>query len=574
MYVPLVLASGIETAYGSRIMVNAARISPETESPLKHKPVAGWTRDDKDAFCVIVSERREADPNGRGIVAHTCKEFGVKPSDYQNWRTRLEKSATTTNGNGHAGNGKAAAAENGHVDTKREPKSVDRATMATLAINAERRALVAKLKTILASADEVAMQLDDRMTDALIMSLTMRMDELEERNGAPRADSTVTPEVSAAETGGDAPDERGPAAPATSIDAEETPMPAETAPENKGETPAAIVTTVRADAALAMTRNPATPVSTTEKPLVNTKPQPTPKELRIQSLEMSLGIAGSHERLTTLAMEQCMSRFNAAYPNAGWLEKKEYEEYAKRMIANFDTEKCGNIIHHVERSFVTSKTRRIDKDRVGDLSRTFLRLAFAMAEEHAKRDDLPRGVTFDRLKSEAYQTFTFLAGIHDPDDTGDFWSWAEPRIQESLDATCGGKAVSYFGAKEKRKVEERQKPVIQTIAERAISRQMSMRKNPDDEARHAAMVSYINGLAEEGRAESIDEVLRVLLQMYMKDIEIAADQAHGEGLRQTIDECMELLVHSTLKSVWLFDTRRRGNLDEYIRNGWTLALRH
>lgn len=529
-------------------MVNAvahpAASAPDWSS-LESTPSADWNDDRKRLFVSYVEHEKET--RKYGAVRRACRKFSVPEPTYYYWVKHL----SAENGNGHADVERAAPAT---IPTPAET------------IASERAMLVARLRAAYNDADAAAMELKDTLTDALLMTLAARIDELERMHGkieptraVEEPAKQVSTEISALLT---------PPAPIV-----ETPVP-EPAPTERPEN------TIAAPAPSPMEQRPATtatpaatqpPAATRKAP---EKPHVTAKDRAILVMQATLGVASAkYDRMIDLTVEEAMRRYDAVFPNATWTEKNAYERNARDLLTAYDPGRDGHPLHHIERRTIMKHASQDSGGRIARLGREYNPKAFELARRHSKRAGLPKGIDHEFLKTEAYRTMGMLAAMYDEDGFGDFWMWAEPLLEQALDAACGDEAMSFLDVKAKAKANERQKTIGEVLTERALAEQLKVPAKPGDDIRHKQMVTFVNGLATGGAVSTMKEVLEVLLRSYMDDMTVLASSMHDEGVRETLDECLMLLMRSTLKSGWLYDPRRPGNLDDYIRNGWTMALR-
>lgn len=552
-------------------MVDSATHSPESApdwSLLDGTPSGEWKNDRKRLFIRYVEHEKGIKKHG--AVKRACAKYSVDDSTYYYWVKHLPAEA---NGNGSA---VPEADGNGHAESAR--KAVVPAPTPAATVDNERAILVGRLRAAYVEADAAAMELKDTLTDAVLMALSARIDELERVHGVIQPTAAVedpTKRVAAEISALLAPAESDPT---QAVTAEPATIPVAPAPIVETPVPAPIPTEQEkppvpapATAPVAVPSAAAVPVAA---PKAQEKPVLTAKDRAILVMQATLGIGSAkYERLVDLTVEEAMRRHAALFPNATWSEKNSYENGARDMLASYDPARDGHPLHYIERRTMMRNVSREASARIAELGRAYNPKAFELARRRSKRDGLPKGVDHEFLKSEAYRTMGMLASIYDQDDFGDFWMWAEPLVEKALDAACGDEPMSFLNVKAKARADERQKTVGEVLTERALAEQLRVAAKPGDDVRHKAMVTFVNGLATGGTVSTIKEVLEVLLRSYMDDITALASRMHDEGVRDSLDECVMLLMRSTLKSGWLFDPRRPGNLDDYIRNGWTIALR-
>ena len=534
-------------------MVDSITRSPESAhdwSLLDGVPSGEWKNDRKRLFILYVEHEKGI--KKYGAVRRACAKFSVAEPTYYYW---LKNVSTQENGNG-----------NETIETHGSTPEASAPSPAKTIEN-HQAVLVARLRAAYAEADAAAMELKDTLTDALLMTLAARIDELERIHGVIRPAAAVeepakrvAAEISTLLTA----DGNGNGKPAAA-EPETPPSP----PVPAVETPAPIPAPAPAPAVVHPV--PATPAAAQKPP---EKPSLTPKDRAILVMQATLGVASAkYERMVDLTVEEAMRRHAAAFPNAGWTEKNAYENGARDLLTAYDPAKDGHPLHYIERRTMMKHAPREAAARIADLGRMHNPKAFEMARRWSKRDGLPKGVDHDFLKTEAYRTMGMLASMYDEEEFGDFWIWAEPLVAKALDAACGEEAMSFLNVKAKARADERQKTVGELLSGQALGAQLAVREKPDDGPRHRAMIQLINGLVTGGTVSTMKEVLETLMRSYMDDMTALAAQLHDENFRETLDECLLLVMRSMLKSAWLFNPRRRGNLDDYIRTGWTLLVR-
>ncbi len=528
MYTALVLAKPIEAAYGSGIMVNAARTIPDNESLLKEKPVADWTRQDKDTFCWIVLERRNGKETERGLISSVCKEFNVKPGDYQNWRVRLEKtpSSPPTNGNGHTGNGHAAHEDNGHESVAETPSPTTETVSEPLeTVRADQADTRSRLSRLLEDADALAMQLEkdgNPLAEALghaVWSARSIMWQLEHDGVVAKEPTGMTPAQAFAVIR-----EALMKGAQQILTAQETYATAETVEEQKVEAPE--------PAAVPPAEQPAV---VTEKPADIIIPAPPAR------------IEGPVETPRTPATIVAATRNEAAHTVTPSTPAPAAPKPEKAPVVSEREKRERAFVTYIQLKYsVGIKEYR----RAVDIA---MEQGMQIYDRRHRQGGIAERLDYEKLLKTAIEQFN-------PNADGDLWRFVGERVQAGGGQTGNGETTN--------------KPdPVDVAAHRSVERTSHRKPQAGDESKHRALFGWMAGRYDE-EPTSIAHAVEIVLAGYKGEILTkAAEIDLSRSVHASLDEILQTLSDSVSNSLWFFDPRLNSDLDGYVRKGFALSLK-
>lgn len=579
---------------------SASSESASDWSLLERVPALSWGDDEKRLFLAFV--KSEQAKKHHGAIARSCRRFDLKESKYREWNKALG------NGNGEH-EAAAVPVTNAPIDaptittpvpepeaetiadvTERVPERAPEAT-----VNAERAELIAKLRALLEPADQIAMEIKDPITDALIMSLSFRLEELATREGT--AAETSVAEQSAPRIMPESIDAPSHVAPIAEPIEPEAP-----APEPAPPAPRVEVATIVASPPPPIAQ-PVIPdlVPLATEPESSVVFQNIPRKLhsRQESFVVSFNLVTAskcttYEEAFDAAVELCLRKAR----NVPISE-------VKQALDLYDPSQHGDMVQFVRKrrwrdiapngstapsAVLTGGIAMNTKPAPNEyrqhapspykqaffLGKKYHPKAFELAKNIHAQHEGPTEVPYDAMKTVAYKTFQYLAKTHDESTHGDFWTWAEPFIDQALRAHIGLAEAPTLPEKDGETVIVETGPQL-SLGERSIAgtlkKMRSARATLQDAERHERVIAWVNARAEGGQASTIIEAAEPVLHAYKDTIErLADDVAKRSQGRYAARQVSDALADSVARSVRMFDPNMNDDLGGFVERGMAWVI--